>query len=50
MVPVEQAFTLIVDEIGNLVTWLTSWQLFGIPFLYYFIGIVIMNILFDRIF
>ena len=50
MTPVETVFYSVVDEMGEWVSWLNTWQLFGIPFIYYFIGIAIMNILFDRIF
>lgn len=45
-----QVFTFFVDQIGAWMTWLTSWQLYGIPFLYYFMGFVIMGIIMDYVF
>lgn len=45
-----QVFTFVVTEIGSWVTFLTQWSLYGIPFLYYFIGFVITGILMEFIF
>lgn len=48
--PVTDVFTMVVSEMGEWVYWLKSWQLFGIPFLWYFIGFVIIGLLMDFIF
>lgn len=43
-------FTFYVNEIGAWVSWLFSWQLYGVPFLYYLMGFALMGVLFDFIF
>lgn len=50
MAPVTAVFNMIVNEIGSWVQWLNSWQLFGVSFLYYFMGFVIIGLLIDFIF
>lgn len=50
MSPVATVFVNVVNEMGEWVLWLKSWNIYGIPCLYYFIGITILYILIDRIF
>lgn len=49
-VTMADVFTFMVNEIGAWVNWLSSWSLYGIPFLFYFMGFIIMGLLFDFIF
>lgn len=44
------AWNLIIDEISAWITWLNSWQLFGVSFLFYFMAFAILGLLMDFIF
>ena len=43
-------FAFYVTEIGSWVSWLSSWNLYGVPFLFYLMGFVIVGTLIDFIF
>ena len=43
-------FTFYVNEIGEWVSWLSSWNLYGVPFLFYLMGFVIIGAVMDFIF
>lgn len=45
-----QVFTFVVTEIGAWISWLSSWNLYGIPFLYYIMGFIITGLLMEFIF
>lgn len=45
-----EVFTFYVNEIGSWVNWLASWQLYGVSFLFYIMGFVIIGALMDFIF
>lgn len=45
-----QVFTFYVNEIGEWVSWLSSWNLYGVPFLFYLMGFVIIGAVMDFIF
>ena len=45
-----EVFTFYVNEIGQWVTWLFNWNLYGMPFLVYLMSFVILGILLDFIF
>lgn len=44
------AWNLILGEISAWITWLNSWQLFGVSFLFYFMAFAIVGLLIDFIF
>lgn len=45
-----EVLSMFINEIGSWVTWLGSWSLYGIPFLYYMMGFAILGLLMDYIF
>lgn len=45
-----QVFTFYVNEIAEWVSWLSSWNLYGVPFLFYLMGFVIIGAVMDFIF
>lgn len=45
-----EVFTFYVNEIGEWVSWLSSWNLYGVPFLFYLMGFVIIGAVMDFIF
>lgn len=45
-----QVFSFYVNEIGEWVSWLSSWNLYGVPFLFYLMGFVIIGAVMDFIF
>lgn len=45
-----EVFNLFITEIGSWVSWLSSWSLFGIPFLYYLLGFILAGIIMEFVF
>lgn len=45
-----EVFQFYVNEIGAWVNWLFSWNLYGVPFLYYLMGFAMLGLLLDFIF
>ena len=43
-------FSFYVNEIGEWIDWLASWNLYGVPFLFYIMGFVIIGAVMDFIF
>lgn len=39
------ALSFVIFTIQSAVTWLAHWEFYGIPFLYFFIGIAIISII-----
>lgn len=44
------AFSIVFEEIKMFIGWLNSWSFLGVTFLYWLIAISIMGILLQRIF
>ena len=45
-----EVFNFYVNEIGEWVSWLSSWNLYGVPFLFYLMGFVTIGAVMDFIF
>lgn len=45
-----EVFTFYVNEIANWIDWLFSWNLYGVPFLFYIMGFAMLGLLIDFIF
>lgn len=46
----QEVFLFYVNEISEWVNWLGSWSLYGVPFLFYIMGFVIIGAVMDFIF
>lgn len=47
---IQLTWNMIVTEIANWISWLGSWQLFGVSFLFYCMAFAIIGLLMDFIF
>lgn len=43
-------FAMFIGELSSWVTWLGTWSLYGIPFLYYILGFILTGIIIDFVF